>query len=302
MSESSDKVLTLKDLRSWKRSGGDFAVVGYPVAHSLSPKMHNAALAMAKYEKPELAKCKYYKFEIHPEELGEALGLFYEKKFKGINLTLPHKVIALPFLKETSPMADTVGAANTLCYNEELGGFTGENTDCDGFRLAVKSELGRDLKGENILLLGAGGAARAVAIAALTEVCDSLTIRNRSKERAETLFRELKEDFPLAEISLIPWDVEPKGEFSLIVNATSLGLHEDDPSPFPPKLLRKGMAVFDATYGVHTPALVASAQRKEIPATDGRAMLAWQGALAFEIWTGISAQDVFPVMHEAISK
>ncbi len=308
MSENPEKVRTLDDLRAWSRAGKSFAVVGSPVAHSLSPKMHNAAFALAKIANPELASCRYFKFEIAPDDLATALALFYDKGFVGLNLTLPHKVIALPFLKKISPLATIIGATNTLYRDDDLGGFCGDNTDGNGFRLAAESELGRRLAASPVFLLGAGGAARAIAVTALACNCESLVIRNRSRDKAEALATELRAHFPSAKISCCAAqperdcdDIAP-AKNAIVVNATSLGLNAGDKSPLPPELLKSGMVVYDATYGAHVPALVAAARARKIPATDGRTMLAWQGALAFEIWTKTAAQDVFPVMLDAISR
>lgn len=304
---NSEKVYTLDDLRAWTRREPSFAVLGKPIAHSLSPKMHNAAFAAARERRPELAEHRYFRFEIAPEELAEALPLFFEKNFHGLNLTIPHKVAALPVLKKLSPEAEIIGAANTLVRDDALGGWRGENTDGRGFARAAEMQLGVKLAGTHVVLLGAGGAARAIAATALAQNCASLTIVNRSRERAEALAGALTKEKrhscrfignTLPEIqeatgmSLLP---------CLVVNATSLGLKPDDPSPLPPELLKNGIAVYDTTYGTHTSALVAAARERGVPAADGRSMLAWQGALAFELWTALPAADTFPVMSRELS-
>ena len=564
---AAEKVFTLADLRAWTRSEPSFAVLGKPIAHSLSPKMHDAALDAAARERsaPELAARRYFRFEIAPEELGEALPLFFAKNFLGLNLTIPHKVAALPLLKKISPEAEIIGAANTLARDDALSGWRGENTDGRGFARAAEMSLGVKLAGTRVVLLGAGGAARAIAATALAQGCASLTIVNRSRDRAEALARALSGNSgeatfqslyenPSKEISLkriptsdknvaspkfynplretsrsranlphwsqgetacfatfrladslpqekidalalersawldahpkpwsdaefddyrenfvvrvqkwldanhgscvlrerenrkivenalqhfdgdryrlyafvvmpnhvhvlfapfgenkIPeilrswkgfcareinrrlgsagtlwqkesWDTlirdethfarvmkymrcnspelfrnmqearsgeatfqslhenpskeislkriptsdknvaSPKSGFpkisvlspdeirdfrgegkTLVVNATPLGLRPGDPSPFPPELFREGFAAYDTTYGAHVPALVAAARERGVPAADGRAMLAWQGALAFELWNGVPAAEAFPVMFAAIS-
>ena len=289
-----EKVFTLEDLRNWARPVASFAVVGKPIAHSLSPKMHNAAFA--KFLPGENAE--YFKFEIAPEQLGDALSLFFEKNFRGLNLTIPHKVIALPFLKKISPAAEIIGATNTLSRDDALGGFRGGNTDGEGFRRAAENALACTLAGADIVLLGAGGAARAIAATALANKCASLTIANRSREKADALADAMRKHFPSAKI----FCADAKNvsvENSLLVNATSLGLAREDPSPFPPENLHGIAAVYDTTYGAHESALVSAARARGIPASDGREMLAWQGALAFEIWNGVPAEQTAPVMREA---
>ena len=300
----SEKVYTLADLKNWERREPSFAVLGKPIAHSLSPKMHNAAFAAARERRPELTEYRYFRFEIAPEELADALPLFFEKNFHGLNLTIPHKVAAIPLLKKLSPEAEIIGAANTLVRDDALGGWRGENTDGRGFARAAEMQLGATLTGTHVVLLGAGGAARAIAATALAQNCASLTIVNRSRERAETLIADLCAFFPKEKISFLSTcDIQnlTTEEPALIVNATSLGLKPEEPSPFPPELLKNGIAVYDTTYGAHTSALVAAARERNLPAADGRSMLAWQGALAFELWTGVPAADAFPLMFRELS-
>lgn len=297
-----EKIYTLAALREWKLREPCFAVLGKPIAHSLSPKMHNAALAVAARERglPELAARRYFRFEIAPEELEIALPLFFEKNFLGLNLTIPHKVAVLPLLKKISSEAENCGAANTLIRSDALGGWRGENTDGRGFALAAEMQVGVKLAGTHVVLLGAGGAARAIASTALGQGCASLTIVNRSRERAETLATALA-----GEIKILAPDALRKRVFlpeTLIVNATPLGLNAGDVSPFPPELLAAGMAVYDTTYGAGESAFVAAARERKIPAADGRAMLAWQGALAFELWNAVPAKAVFPTMFSAVSR
>lgn len=299
-----EKVYTLADLKNWERREPSFAVLGKPIAHSLSPKMHNAAFGALRERKPQLADWRYFRFEIDPEELADALPLFFEKNFHGLNLTIPHKVTALPALKKLSPEAEIIGAANTLVCDGALGGWCGENTDGRGFARAAEMQLGATLTGTHVVLLGAGGAARAIAATALAQNCASLTVVNRSRERAEALIADLCTFFPKEKISLLSTcDVQnlTTEEPALIVNATSLGLKPDDPSPFPPELLKNGIAVYDTTYGSHTSALVAAARERNLPAADGRSMLAWQGALAFELWASVPAADTFPLMLRELS-
>lgn len=300
---AAEKVFTLADLRAWTRAEPSFAVLGKPIAHSLSPKMHDAALDAAARERsaPELAARRYFRFEIAPEELGEALPLFFAKNFLGLNLTIPHKVAALLLLKKISPEAEIISAANTLARDDALGGWRGENTDGRGFARAAEMSLGVKLAGTRVVLLGAGGAARAIAATALAQGCASLTIVNRSRARAEALARALSGEAKISVLS--PDEIRDfRGEGkTLVVNATPLGLKPGDPSPFPPELFRDGFAAYDTTYGAHVPALVAAARERGVPAADGRAMLAWQGALAFELWNGVPAADAFPVMFAAIS-
>lgn len=296
MPTDTDRVYGLDDLHHWAMPFPSFAVIGKPIAHSLSPRMHNAAFDA----QPELTRSRYFRFEISPEDLPVALPLFFEKNFFGLNLTIPHKVAVIPHLKSICEDARIIGAANTLIRDDSLGGWEGENTDGQGFARAVKQSLGRDLAGTPVVLLGAGGAARAIAATALSAGCESLSIINRTRERAEDLASDLKTHFgkKISEkLFLCPENIP---ENALIANATALGLKPDDASPIAPEVLKQGMAVYDTTYGSHTSALIAAARERGLPAADGRAMLAWQGSLAFERWNCVPAESVFPIMFETL--
>lgn len=304
-----EKVFTLADLLAWERSAPSFAVLGKPIAHSLSPRMHNAVfskLGEKKFLAGTLADCAYFRFEIAPEELATVLPIFAEKNFLGLNLTIPHKVAVLPLLEKISAEASCAGAANTLSRADGNGNWAGENTDGRGFAFAVKSTLGRELAGANVVLLGAGGAARAIATTALSENCASLTVSNRSRERAEILAENLRAHFPTAKICVrgefLSDEKNPLPENALVVNATPLGLKTGDPAPLPTKFLSAGMAVFDTTYAASESTLIAEARACGVPAENGLSMLAAQGALAFSVWTGISASEAFSTMSEALKK
>lgn len=281
-----DRVLTLDDLADWKRLTPSLAVIGHPIAHSRSPIMHNAALARLGETMPQFREWSYCKFDIPPERLAEALPLFYKHNFVGLNLTLPHKVDAVALVRGMSSQGRAAGAVNTLLRQDD--GYYGHNTDGSGFARACEVRLGVKLRGANVVLLGAGGSARAVAAAALEAGCKSLWIGNRDPHRLSGLLAQLA---PLAKgvceprhfaLGAPPSDLPAK---SLIVNCTSLGLKPGDPSPFPSIALMPGMSVYDIVYGAHTSALVRDARAAGLPAEDGLSMLCWQGALALELWT-----------------
>lgn len=294
---SPEKTYTLEDLREWQCvAGTHFAVAGHPVAHSLSPKMHNAAFAA----RGERDKC-FFKFDIAPEDLPEALKLFFDKGFGGLNLTLPHKMLALSHLQNLTSAARQIGAANTLFREAGAMAFSGTNTDGDGFCGAVSAafpQLGK-LDEISVLILGAGGAARAIAFALADRGCKNLCICNRTESKAQSLVAAVKTAFPQAKIHCDK-NCVPAG--ALLVNATSLGLHADDESPFPRDELAAlcPSAVYDITYGAHVPALVKLAQEFNVPASDGRAMLAWQGAMAENVWLGVPAELVVETMLNEI--
>ena len=292
-----DSFFTLADLRAWSRTGTWLAVVGHPIKHSLSPTMHNAALAQLAASDPRLADWRYTRFDIDPSDLPEALTLFREKRFRGLNLTVPHKVIAFDRVTDIDSAARPIGAINTLLLTD--AGWCGFNTDSFGVATALHADLGVTLPGADVVLLGAGGAARGAAVEFLRQGVASLWIANRTRANLATLLAELR---PLAgAIALhgfspmeIPADL-PAG--SVIVNATSAGLRADDPSPIPLASLPRPRAVFDMIYNPPRTPLLVDADRLGIRNSNGLAMLVHQGARALGLWTGALVPD--KVMHLA---
>jgi shikimate dehydrogenase len=275
------ETLTLADLSAGRFQAGDFAVLGDPIAHSLSPVMHQAALALLAPGNATLRGRRYHRIHVTSGQLPEALAQLRLLGAGGLNLTVPHKTEGLRLAQERDLSAEDCGAANTLA--PVPSGWRAFNTDGLGFAEALAERSGEGPQGRAIVLLGAGGAARAVATACLRLDCGSLRILNRSLGKAEALAGELKDPRVTFGTPLDP--VIPRG--AVIVNCTTLGLRADDPSPLDPGALTGAAFVFDTTYGAHRSALLTDAMRARIPACDGRPMLRWQGALAFRIWTGI---------------
>lgn len=290
LSYEAAQTYTLDDLKNWQFAGTSLAVLGKPVRHSISPQMHNAALAELSKTTPELKHWKYFRFEIDPEDLTASLPLFFEKGFIGLNLTVPHKEIAFHFLDDIASSAKPIGAVNTLFRNET--GYTGYNTDGYGLAKGIEIELGRTLSVSHIALLGAGGAARAAAIEAINSSCGSLTIVNRNQERLAKLISEIaplahQSQIPLRAISPQQSDTLPKS--CILVNATSLGLKASDPTPIPPENIPDEAACFDMIYNPPVTSLMKAVQAKGLRTANGLAMLVHQGAKSLEIWTGKTA-------------
>lgn len=263
-------------------------VLGHPVDHSLSPAMHNAALAEMAVAHSRLGDWRYWRLPVPPEDLPEALERLYLAGFLGLNLTIPHKVQALGLCHAIDPAAHALGAVNTLVATPS--GWHGFNTDGYGIEQAIKMELGLSLKDARVLLLGAGGAARAIAARCLQSGCSELWIANRDQERLRELLSILAPHCP----SGIPLNGLPIGEIPaslrqgrvLIINATALGLKLTDPAPIDLSLFELA-GVYDTTYGPHTSALITAATALGFAAANGISMLAWQGAKALEIWSGL---------------
>ncbi len=261
--------------------------------------MHNAALAALTAKRPRLADWRYFRFEIHPDDLPRALELFREKKFHGLNLTVPHKIIAFDRIAAIDPAARPIGAVNTLVLTPS--GWRGHNTDGYGLAAAIRENLGLDLAGTHVILVGAGGAARGAAVECLQRRCASLWIANRTAANLDAILSDLA---PLATGSTLrgftpgapPVDL-PSG--TLVINATSAGLRATDALPVDLTTLPKVAAVFDMIYNPPQTPLLARATKLGLPSANGLAMLIHQGAKALEIWTDVPAATTAPIMATA---
>jgi len=295
-----DPVLTLHDLESWSRPGTSLAVLGHPIKHSISPAMHNAALTELAGHDGRFADWQYFRFEIHPDDLRQALERLHAKQFRGINLTVPHKIIAFNHVVEIDAAAKPVGAVNTLLWTP--GGWRGFNTDGYGLAAAVRETLQLDLGGADIVLLGAGGAARGAAVECLQRGCASLWIANRTRQNLDALLHSL---MPVAgQIPVrgftpddVPDDL-PTG--TVAINATSAGLRETDPLPIAIQSLPQPRAVFDMIYNPPETPLLRYARQLKIPTANGLSMLVHQGAKALEVWTGVNADLTAGTMAAAV--
>lgn len=279
---------TLADLETWSRAGASLAVLGHPIKHSISPAMHNAALAELARGDARFAAWRYFRFDVPPDELPRALELLHAKRFRGVNLTVPHKVLALssPRVVEVDPAARSAGAINTLRWRDD--GWEGFNTDGHGLASGLFEDLRLPLADAHVILLGAGGAARGAAVECLRRGVASLWIANRTRENLDALRAQLA---PIAggvpvhgfDPARPPDQLPPE---ALVVNATSAGLKPEDPLPVDLAALPSPRAVYDMIYNPAETALLAAARSRGIPAANGLSMLVHQGARALEIWTG----------------
>lgn len=278
---TTDDALDAAAIAALRPDGPRLGVLGDPVAHSLSPRMHAAAIAALAPDAPEVARLRYLRLHVKAEELAGALRALHAAGFIGLNLTVPHKVAALGLAESLSPEARRAGSVNTLVRTG--GGWAGLTTDGRGFLEALREKSGAGVADRPVIILGAGGAARAVAAACLDAGCPSLLIANRDGAKAAAVTEQLGCG---ARSSGLTAALRPPPD-AVIVNCTTLGLKPDDPSPLPPEALGPGHFVFDTTYGTHESRLLRDARTAGARGCDGRAMLRWQGALAFREWTGI---------------
>lgn len=254
-----------------------YCILGYPVRHSKSPMMHNKA-----FEILGINAC-YVAFEIRPGDLGDAIKSMKALGIKGANITIPFKEDVIPLLDSISDEARDIGAVNTIKNDDGI--LRGFNTDGVGFVASLKENL-INPKGLKVLVLGAGGASRAIVYSLIKEGAH-VYISNRTMQKAILLCNQMRQ-FSTSIQTLDINDITAKdtiSDVSLIVNTTSLGLKPDDPLPIPATYLGKQHIVCDIIYK-KTP-LLKEASRLGIKTIDGSGMLLHQGVIAFEIWTGL---------------
>ena len=260
-------------------------VIGDPIEHTMSPVMHNAA-----FKKLGLDYL-YVPFRVRKEELGKAVEGMRALNIRGLNVTIPHKVAIIPLLDKLDPLVEKIGAVNTIV--NDGGVLTGYNTDATGFLQALLEEE-VEPEGKNIVILGAGGASRAVSFI-LAERGASLVILNRQLELdwAEELARRISQSFN-KEVKALILNEENLAvvleRADVLVNATSVGMSPKiDETPVPARLLKPGLIIFDILYNPIQTRLMKEAEAAGAQTIGGLDMLVWQGALAFEKWTGHKA-------------
>jgi shikimate dehydrogenase len=255
-------------------------LIGYPVSHSLSPKIQNAAFKACGLEGD------YSLFPIAPDDL-QALKALLDRvrsgEMTGFNVTIPHKQNVIPFMDELTPTAKTIGAINIIYMRGDK--LIGDNTDAPGFLSDLKKFIGnRKLGiGKSVLVLGAGGSARAVIYALLNDGWN-VTIAARRTEQAE----ELVSRFEGANSVELDFQTLKPSNFQLIVNTTPLGMTPNiDQSPLPDNIISsKHTLIYDLVYNPRETKLVKDARAQGLSATTGLGMLIEQAALGFELWTG----------------
>ena len=250
--------------------------------------MHNAAFAALSLN------WHYLALEVEPINLRAAIEDARAKGFAGLNLTVPHKLLAVDMVDELDVSAKTWGAVNTIKF--ENGRAIGFNTDADGLVNSLREDLAVELRGAKVLLLGAGGAGRTAALKLAAENVAELFLVNRTTSRAEGIAVEIKKQFPSAKVSV----GYPKSNVDLVLNATSFGLKPEDGSPLDEKQfsLKQTRAVYDMIYKPAETKLLAAAKAAGCRTANGIGMLVHQGAKAFEIWTGQPAPVT--VMRRAV--
>lgn len=279
----------LSEINSGHDHPAKFAVIGNPVAHSLSPQLHQPALNKLKLD------CRYIRVEVPEGQVNEAFEKMYAAGIRGINATVPHKLEALEACHQVDPAASSMGAVNTIVFNTE-GQRTGFNTDGPGFVRAIREEFGMDLGDLRVIIIGAGGGAgRAIATQCALEGCPQLILANRTLEKLTPMREELtrltqseKLEGPRDRIEIHSLDdpilEEAIGASDLIINTTSVGLKSSDPAPFPPHWVEPHHLVYDTIYNPSRTHLLRDAESQGARIANGLSLLLHQGALSLEHW------------------
>lgn len=272
-----------------------YAVIGDPVAHSLSPVMHDAAFRALGLD------ADYAAFRVEAARL-PAFMADARIRLKGFNVTVPHKQAVIPFLDEISDQARAAGSVNTVSVRD--GRLLGDTTDGLGLELAVREAFGLEAKGLRILMIGCGGAVHAVARHLADAGAAAIRIANRTPEKALAMAESLRESAPaslIAEGAALS-DSDALRAFladsDLLVQSTSLGLKSGDPPPVPPELIPESVCVFDMIY--RETALLAACRARGMRVSNGAPMLLHQGAASFRIWTGL--RPPLEAMRAALEK
>lgn len=268
-------------------------VIGDPISHSLSPLMHNAALAHLKL--PYL----YMPWRVTPKDLKKFIRSLPQRNIAGINVTIPHKQSVLPLMDSLSREAKLIGAVNTVIVKGKK--LIGNNTDGTGYLASLKKEAGFDVAKKKVILVGAGGAARAIGVALGLKKAREVYIINKPASMAYDLAKKLNRDFPQTTYGASPLDSLDMFFWSsanLLINASAMGMKGIKLWPAPLAKLSRKTLISDIIYNPLETPLFKRAKRLKLKTHPGWGMLLYQGALSFEMWTGKKAP--IRVMKEAL--
>ncbi|MCK1991586.1 shikimate dehydrogenase [Peribacillus muralis] len=256
-----------------------YGVMGDPIAHSMSPDIHNDAF------KKENIEAVYHHFHVTKDGLSDAVKGMKALGIEGFNVTIPHKTSIIPLLDEVDGLAQAIGAVNTVVNKN--GRFIGYNTDGKGFFKSLCDEISGDIKAKKTLVIGAGGAARAIYFTLVKEGVKQVDIANRTKERAAQLVSDCPYDKISKALSIIEAE-QSLSQYDLIIQTTSSGMSPElEHSAVKVDQLKTGAIVSDIIYNPLQTKLLREAYEKGAKTQNGLGMFINQAALAFEIWTDI---------------
>ncbi|MEO1855802.1 MAG: shikimate dehydrogenase [Rubritalea sp.] len=280
-------VYTLADLRdpafAEAMPNAKLAVIGFPIKHSASPQMHQAALDEAGID------LQYIRVEVEPGDVDACFVEMERLGFIGCNVTVPHKLDAMAQCDELTDDAKALGATNTILFKE--GKRIGHNSDGPGLARAIFEDFGKSLTELRVLILGAGGGAgRAIATQCAREGSPAIYLSNRTVEKLEPIAKSLTEEHGAKLVYTLSTDekdlINAANRADLIINSTSLGLHEDDILPLPVTALSARHRIYDAVYNPPVTPLLAEADKLGAKTSNGLSMLLHQGANSYSFWLG----------------
>jgi shikimate dehydrogenase len=263
-----------------------YGIAGYPVKHSLSPAMQNAAFKELGID------ADYSLFEVEPKGLEAFLGGLKANGISGLNVTIPHKIKAREYLEKNGSLdanAQRLGAVNTIKVTGD--GLCGFNTDGPGFYRSLLDDLRLEPEGKNVFVLGAGGAAQAIVMY-LGNTPKKIAVYDIDTGKTGDLVKHYAKHFDSGKLFIVPGENAMKAvlaQSDLLINATPIGMNESDPSPVDKTLFHPGLYIYDLVYNRPYTQLVKEANQAKVHAVTGLGMLLCQGAIAFEIWTGKKA-------------
>jgi shikimate dehydrogenase len=278
-----------------------YGIIGHPVAHSLSPVMQNAAFKALEVNAV---------YKLFPLEDQEELKLFMEdlkednNPIFGLNVTVPYKEDIVPYLDSIDPLADKIGAVNTLVidHQRKIRGF---NTDGPGF-LSHLTELNFNIKGKRVAILGAGGTTRAIisVLCLLPQGPERITLYNRTRANADSLVEEIGKKINTKIVTVVDEPEDLNIELAdLLINTTNVGMKADDPLLIDPEALHKDMLVYDVIYNPAETKLLAAARLKKAQTANGLGMLFYQGVLAFWHWSDVELDEsIKKIMRKSLEK
>lgn len=258
-----------------------YGLIGFPVEHSLSPFMQGAAFSLLKIN------AEYKLFPLQENQVGDFLKHLGDNNIFGLNVTVPYKEKVIPFLSGLSEEARLIQAVNTIKReNDKLIGF---NTDGAGFLRHLK-DLGFEPKARRAVILGSGGAARAISVALSLSGAKAVCVYDVDISRSTRLAAHLKDNFKNLEILHASSLADlPLARADLLVNATPIGMKDSDPLPIDPEFILKKTLVYDLIYNPKETHLLRAARERGLKVSNGLGMLLYQGAASFKIWTGKEA-------------
>lgn len=270
---------------------GIYGIFGFPVEHTLSPAMHNAAF------KKLGINAAYLAFPIPPNRLKEAVKAIRVLNIQGINVTIPHKESIIPFLDNLSKEASLIGAINTVIVKKDK--LIGYNTDGQGFIKSLE-EINFNPRNKSFLIIGSGGASRSICVSLSRFKVKEIFICDIIEEKARNLKAHINRVCPKCYIEAVPTNSlrVVRDRLDILVNATPLGLKRTGPLPVDRGLLRKDILVYDLIYNPSMTKLLSLAKRKGLKYSNGLGMLLFQGALSFKLW--LNRQPPVETMRQAL--